>query len=105
MTARLVAILLAVWLAFACTGRDPELAGAYVAKSETGTVTLTLSPDGKGAWTHEGETAPLTWERRASSTIWLHTRDGGVIACRLTDKGIETDAPSWGALVFTRSKQ
>lgn len=99
----LVLLLAALLVLPACGDDRRALAGSYTARSEDGTtVNLVLKHDGKGAWTHGGITASITWERRSENAIWLRTKDGGVLRGQLNNGGIVLELPGGDVFTFTK---
>jgi hypothetical protein len=104
MTRRLVpAFVLLLLLALAaCSGDRATVSGTYRAVSDGTEILLTLDKDGKGTWSTDLDEIPFKWTLRADGTLWLHTREGGVITVETGKVSLRLRLPGTDVLVFVR---
>ncbi len=102
---RLLALVVLLATLAGCGGYD--VTGRYEAVGPGGSdapVLLILKAEGKGVLSFNGEDAPFTWDvRDRGRALWLHTKDGGVLAGTLGSDSIEMDIPGAGRLAFRRT--
>lgn len=103
MTQRLCALLLVLILVLAagCTRDTGPVAGTYTASGET-PVTLTLDESGKGTWSTDLDEITFKWSVRKGNTLWVHTKEGGVIQGAIEDGRIRLALPGVGEMEFER---
>jgi hypothetical protein len=91
-------LVISLIFAASCENRD-RLIGSYEGYAEKSQrplkAKLELGADGQGSWSMENNTVPFKWEIRGSE-IWLHTKDGGVIAGKFSGNAIEINLPGMG---------
>ena len=104
MTRRLIpafAVLLLLALA-ACSGDRATVSGTYRAVSDGTEIVLTLDKEGKGTWSTDLDEIPFKWTLRPDGSLWVHTREGGVIRAEIVDDGLRMRLPGTDTLIFTR---
>ena len=104
MTRRIVSalvILLLLALA-ACSGDPAPVSGEYRAETDGTQIVLTLDKDGKGTWSTNLDEIPFKWTLRPDGSLWVHTREGGVIRAEIGENSLRMRLPGTDTLVFTR---
>lgn len=94
------ALLTTMIICFASCEKERDPTGKYEAvSSNRGSVVLELKEDGSGVWMFNDDEAFFKWEVKDGS-VWLHTKEGGVIAGRFEGDSIRILLPGIGEFVF-----
>ena len=99
LTACVLCLLLA-----GCRGPVESLTGDYAAEGTGTAARLSLHSDGGGALSVGAEEAPFRWEVKENGQVFLHTRQGGVIAGKMGEGTLELNMPGAGRQVFRKLK-
>lgn len=85
-----------------CSGDPVPLTGTWRATSGDTAIELTLEKDGKGTWSTDLDEIPFKWTVRDDGSLWIHTREGGVIPGKIANKTLRVSLPGMEPLAFTK---